>query len=617
MNLTVAQLFAEAAKKLRAEFEFIRSNPHAGEKGAEAETVVQTFLNHHLPQRFRATSGITIDKFNSLSPQTDVIIYDALTSPVYRYSEQMLMLPLDTVAAVIEVKSRLNKKEIEDGYKKIAACKRLKKTPVSAGDQQATGSDLATVATYGVIFGFSSDTSLATLAQHAEELNAQYEPSAWPDLIVLLDSGTIGYYAQFPGGTTMGHMMPPTSDTFAVPPMTIYLMLNEDGEFTLNQFFILLLSHLTFYPRRIGTPPFEQILQGANNTCTNLKAYQYNRDRELLPVPEAQFKERANIIPLTISITDDKGTPRGLLRYFPWIDGGVLAWSGALPLPPLLMPLGDIGLKMMVNQGEVHYSNPLTLTEAEFRQWPERLNKSLKGLRAQLAGFVLKHVFNEGRSEPFVARLMAGMFDIKDRALITPQERHAFDIVYRPVIENLIEARRMLRQKSGITDSIGIAGDAPSPAASFETLANAALQAVPGLFEFFKHPVAFMFEPDAAFNEGVAALYAHDPVVATYLLGCRSDWLKKWIDAREGRPTGDVEADSVEPMSTAFGRIAALIENLCVHLFGKNLAKSLAIVEIVATKRNPDYPRRFEMLLATEGVIPWTLEYRPTGFGDQ
>src|ERR1700722_16905783 len=193
MSLTVAQLFAEAAKKLRAEFEFIRSNPHPGEKGAEAETVVQTFLNHHPPQRIRATSGIIIDKFNSLSPQTDVIIYDALVSPVYRYSEQMLMLPLDTVAAVIEVKSRLNKKEIEDGYKKIAACKRLKKTPVLAGDQQATGSDLATVATYGVIFGFSSDTSLATLAQHAEELNSQYEPSAWPDLIVLLDSGTISY----------------------------------------------------------------------------------------------------------------------------------------------------------------------------------------------------------------------------------------------------------------------------------------------------------------------------------------------------------------------------------------------------------------------------------------
>jgi len=210
MNLTVAQLFNEAAKKLRAEFEFIRStNPHPGEKGNEAENVVRDFLNHHLPQRFRATSGIIIDTANSLSPQTDVIIYDALVSPVYRYSEEMLMLPLDTVAAVIEVKSRLNKKEIEDGYEKIAACKRLKKTPVSGGDQQATGSELRSVATYGVIFGFTSDTSLATLAQHAENLNSKYEPSAWPDLIVLLDSGTIGYAAHFPGASSMAQFMVP------------------------------------------------------------------------------------------------------------------------------------------------------------------------------------------------------------------------------------------------------------------------------------------------------------------------------------------------------------------------------------------------------------------------
>jgi hypothetical protein len=250
-------------------------------KGAEAEKIVQDFLNHHLPQRFRAISGIIIDKANALSPQTDVIIYDALTSPVYCYSEEMLMLPLDMVAVVIEVKSRLNHKEIEDGYKKIAACKRLKKTPISAGDQQATGSDLRSVATYGVIFGFSSDTSLATLAQHAENLNSRYEPSAWPDLIVLLDSGTIGYGVQFPGAGSMGHMMPPADDNFAVPPMNIYLILWEDGDFTLNRFFILLLAHLTFFPKRIGTPPFDQILEGATKTGTTLRTYQYTRDRKL------------------------------------------------------------------------------------------------------------------------------------------------------------------------------------------------------------------------------------------------------------------------------------------------------------------------------------------------
>jgi len=620
MTLTVAQLFNDAAKKLRAEFEFIRStNPHPGEKGAEAENVVRDFLNHHLPQRFRATSGIIIDKANSLSPQTDVIIYDALTSPVYRYSEEMLMLPLDTVAAVIEVKSRLNKQEIEDGYKKIAACKRLKKTPVSGGDQQATGSDLKSVATYGVIFGFSSDTSLGTLAQHAENLNGQYEPSAWPDLIVLLDSGTIGYGVQFPGASSIGHMMPPVDDDFAIPPINIHLMLREDGDFTLNRFFILLLAHLTFFPRRIGTPPFDQILEGAANTGITLRAYQYTRGRQLTPVPEALYKDHANLIPLTISIIDDTGTLRCSLRYFPWIDGAVLAWSGNIPLPPLLIPLGDIGLKMMTHHGGVEYSNPITLTQSDFRQWPERLNKSLKNLRAQLSGFVLKPVFNEGTSEPFVARLMAGMFEIRDRALENLQDRQAFDTAYSPVLENLIEARRSYRQSCGAPDSIGLA-ETPVPDASFDTLADTALRAVPGIFEFFHLPISFLFEPDAGFNKGVASLYAHDPIVAMYLLGCRSDWLKSWIEARQMIPSGDADAGSAASMSAALGRIAALVENVCIHLFSKSLAKltkSLVIIEIPAGNRNPEYQRRFEIVLAADGVTPWVLEYKPTGFSDQ
>ena len=96
---TISGLLAEAGKKLRSDFDYIRStNPHPGEKGAEVEVVLKKFLNQHLPQRFRAASGIMIDNANHVSRQTDVIVYDALTSPVYRYAENLLILPVDTVA---------------------------------------------------------------------------------------------------------------------------------------------------------------------------------------------------------------------------------------------------------------------------------------------------------------------------------------------------------------------------------------------------------------------------------------------------------------------------------------------------------------------------------------
>jgi hypothetical protein len=621
MALTVAQLFNDAAKKLRAEFEFIRTtNPHPGEKGNEAETVVRDFLNHHLPQRFRATSGIIIDTANSLSPQTDVIVYDALASPVYRYSEEMLILPLDMVAAVIEIKSRLNKGELEDGYKKIAACKRLKKTPVSGGDQQATGSELKTVATYGVIFGFSSDTSLATLSQHAEDLNGRYEPSAWPDLIVLLDSGTISYAAQFPGASALGHMMPPTHEEFAVPPRSIHLMLGEDGDFTLNRFFILLLAHLTFFPRRIGTPRFDQILEGATRAGTTLRAYQYTRDRKLTAVPDTLYKDPANLIPLTITITDDKDTPRSVLRYFPWIDGAVLAWQGDIPLAHILIPLGDIGVKMVSRHEGMEYSNPIALTQAEFRQRPERFSKSLTNLRAQLSGFILKQVLSEGTAEPFTARLIGSMLEIRDRITKGVQEREEFDNAYGAVLDNLIAARRVYQQSSGAPDTSGSLLGATPRDMSFDTLVNSALRSVSRIFAFFKLPGDFLLAADAAFNEGMGCLYAYDPTLATYLLGCRADWLKQWADKHCDEGSHDVAPPAPDAMMVTIGRVAALLENVCVHLFAKSLTKrikSLVVVEIPAGKRNPEYVRRFEVVLATEGVTPWTLEYRPTGFNDQ
>jgi len=85
---TVAKLFTDAAKLLRAQFEYARSSqPHPGSKGQAVEAILKDFLNAHLPRRFHATTGIVIDHDNNLSRQTDVIIYDALSSPIYQASE--------------------------------------------------------------------------------------------------------------------------------------------------------------------------------------------------------------------------------------------------------------------------------------------------------------------------------------------------------------------------------------------------------------------------------------------------------------------------------------------------------------------------------------------------
>ncbi|MBY0497788.1 MAG: hypothetical protein K2Y23_26565 [Cyanobacteria bacterium] len=75
---------------------------------------MKEFLNEHLPKRFLAGSGFVIDSANGLSRQQDVVVYDAISSPIYRSAPKTQIIPMDAVVSVIEVKSTLTKAELRD-----------------------------------------------------------------------------------------------------------------------------------------------------------------------------------------------------------------------------------------------------------------------------------------------------------------------------------------------------------------------------------------------------------------------------------------------------------------------------------------------------------------------
>ena len=115
------QIFAQAAQKLRQDFRELSTVPHRALKGQQAENLVRTFLAGHLPKRFDVGSGFIIDPDNSISTQSDVIIYDAYNCPVYRVSDDAAIFPSENVAAVVDVKARLDKKKLSEAFKNIAA----------------------------------------------------------------------------------------------------------------------------------------------------------------------------------------------------------------------------------------------------------------------------------------------------------------------------------------------------------------------------------------------------------------------------------------------------------------------------------------------------------------
>ena len=73
--------------------------------GQELEATLKEFLKKKLPRRFDVASGILIGCDNAISRQTDVIIYDAMNSPVYRSGPRIKFCP----ATTLRVLSRSNR----------------------------------------------------------------------------------------------------------------------------------------------------------------------------------------------------------------------------------------------------------------------------------------------------------------------------------------------------------------------------------------------------------------------------------------------------------------------------------------------------------------------------
>ncbi len=332
-NEKIIDIFIEAGKQLRNDFEEIKNNnPHYAESGAEAEIILRDFLNEHLPKRFAADTGCIIDDENNISMQTDIIVYDALNSPVFRKGKRVLILPNDNVASVIEVKSKLNKDELKDAAKKIASAKALKKTPVNDGDQPVTMSSLVIEKSFGVVFAYDSYTSLEALSENLIEINTKYPSSQWIDMVVVLDKGIISYSIQTPFNKKMqGWYAGSCDDNFTIAPCYIHLGKAELGELTLNKFFSDLIIRLSFFRKRslvniesfLGNQPFQFM---------TLKGYQYNLKRELVEVEifhkADNFKGATNRYDLFY-----KGSKElvGQVGWMPWQDGATICYTGVVP----------------------------------------------------------------------------------------------------------------------------------------------------------------------------------------------------------------------------------------------------------------------------------------------
>ncbi len=105
-----------ATRRMDSLYRLMADIEHEGEKGIFRELFVTQLIHPLLPMQFEIGSGIVMDKDRKQSRQCDVIIYDRRLLPPILVAGGRGIFPIDSVLAVLEVKSCLK----ADDYKDLA-----------------------------------------------------------------------------------------------------------------------------------------------------------------------------------------------------------------------------------------------------------------------------------------------------------------------------------------------------------------------------------------------------------------------------------------------------------------------------------------------------------------
>ena len=98
---------------------------HSGEYGMYKERSLKELLEFIIPFKYETTDGYIINSFDETSTQCDLIIYDKLNTPLIEFGDRFQFIPVESVAAIGEVKSTLTKKEFFETAIKLAKNKEI------------------------------------------------------------------------------------------------------------------------------------------------------------------------------------------------------------------------------------------------------------------------------------------------------------------------------------------------------------------------------------------------------------------------------------------------------------------------------------------------------------
>ncbi|AAQ60496.1 DUF6602 domain-containing protein [Chromobacterium violaceum] len=188
-------LFRASTSRLQASLDEARAAvEHRTIKGHLNEIAVANWIRPLLPGSVGVTTGEVIDSEGGRSRQVDVLLYDIATTSRFLSRGDADVLPIESVYGAIEVKTYLNKAEIENAFENMKAIKALKKIAYHPNFVSTTKYLYGRESMYWpqqfFVFAYESD-GLDTVLGHVERLNNTQPIDQRIDLVCILDKGLI------------------------------------------------------------------------------------------------------------------------------------------------------------------------------------------------------------------------------------------------------------------------------------------------------------------------------------------------------------------------------------------------------------------------------------------
>lgn len=174
---------------------------HPGEFGMYREAVCKELLRLFIPGRLEIGNGFLINDIGEVSTQCDIVVYDKNSTPLIENNERQRFYPIETVSAIGEIKSNLDKEGLKLAINKLAKNKLMRENMTSpvAIRRENPGPFEPRNYMYDHIFSFIICNKLTfDFRSLPKEINSMYdvgtEPRLKHNLILSVSDGLLTYF---------------------------------------------------------------------------------------------------------------------------------------------------------------------------------------------------------------------------------------------------------------------------------------------------------------------------------------------------------------------------------------------------------------------------------------